>query len=281
MLTSIRRWTSLGASLIAPAIAAIALAHPSPAQALSLCGAKIHGSNWSYNSVFKGYTLHVEMTACGRATAALHPKPIFDEAVSDATRLPNGQHKGWDPSPGSLFEQFECHAFSGVAPLVKGTWNLDAWRPQVSWAQEVREKCNPAAVITDPIPAPAPAPAPLPTLPAPPEQPLEPLPTVPSAPPPAPTTYAETSGGVVHTWTNYTNAGGYEGPAMPGNDTVQIACKLGGFRVQDGNTWWYRIASSPWNYAYYGSADAFYNEPGRTSGSLLGTPFVDPDVPNC
>ena len=61
---------------------------------------------------------------------------------------------------------------------------------------------------------------------------------------------------------------------------MQIACKLQGFRVADGNTWWYRIASAPWNNAYYVSADAFYNN-GQTSGSLHGTPFVDPAVANC
>lgn len=97
--------------------------------------------------------------------------------------------------------------------------------------------------------------------------------------PPAPT-YAETSGSVVHTWSDYADAGGSEGPEIPSNDTVQIACKINGFTVADGNTWWYRIASAPWNGDYYGSADAFYND-GATSGSLLGTPFVDPNVPNC
>jgi cell wall-associated NlpC family hydrolase len=96
---------------------------------------------------------------------------------------------------------------------------------------------------------------------------------------PAPT-YSETSGSVVHTWSDYADAGGSEGPEMPSNDTVQIACKINGFTVADGNTWWYRIASSPWNDAYYGSADAFYNN-GETSGSLKGTPFVDPGVPGC
>jgi hypothetical protein len=100
-------------------------------------------------------------------------------------------------------------------------------------------------------------------------------------PVPAPSpTYAETPGSVVHTWTDYADAGGSEGPEIPSNDTVQIACKVNGFTVADGNTWWYRIASGPWNNAYYGSADAFYND-GATSGSLLGTPFVDPSVPNC
>ena len=110
-----------------------------------------------------------------------------------------------------------------------------------------------------------------------------PNPSAPSSEPPppsAPTTYSETPGSVVHTWTNYSNAGGDEGPEIPSNETVQIACKLEGFKVADGDTWWYRIASSPWNSSYYGSADAFYNN-GETSGSLKGTPFVDPNVPNC
>lgn len=103
---------------------------------------------------------------------------------------------------------------------------------------------------------------------------------VPPATAPAPATFTETTGGPSHTWTNYMNAGGYEGATIPSNASVQISCKAAGFRVADGNTWWYRIASAPWSNAYYVSADAFFNN-GATSGSLHGTPFVDPAVPNC
>lgn len=99
-------------------------------------------------------------------------------------------------------------------------------------------------------------------------------------PPPPPPTYAETTGGETHTWTDYSNAGGNEGPTIPGQTTVQIACKVQGFKVADGNTTWYRIASTPWSNAYYASADAFYND-GATSGSLHGTPYYDPNVPDC
>jgi hypothetical protein len=53
-----------------------------------------------------------------------------------------------------------------------------------------------------------------------------------------------------------------------------------GFKVADGDTWWYRITSSPWSDQYYVSADAFYNN-GQTSGTLIGTPFVDMSVPSC
>jgi surface antigen len=124
--------------------------------------------------------------------------------------------------------------------------------------------CAPSTTTPTPIPTPTPSPAPTPS----------PTPT------PTPTTYGETTGSVAHTWTNYSNAGGNEGPDVANNQTVQIACKVTGFAVADGNTWWYRIASSPWNSAYYVSADAFYNN-GSTSGSLSGTPFFDPAVPNC
>jgi hypothetical protein len=99
-------------------------------------------------------------------------------------------------------------------------------------------------------------------------------------PPPPPQTWTETVGGNAHTWTNYTNAGGAQGATIPAFTSVQISCAIEGFRVADGNTWWYRIASSPWNNTYYVSADAFYNN-GATSGSLSGTPFVDPAVAHC
>jgi hypothetical protein len=92
--------------------------------------------------------------------------------------------------------------------------------------------------------------------------------------------YLETVGVVTNTWTNYTNAGGTAGPQIARYTTVQISCKLQGFAVANGNTWWYRIASSPWSNVYYASADAFYNN-GATSGSLVGTPYHDPAVPVC
>lgn len=90
----------------------------------------------------------------------------------------------------------------------------------------------------------------------------------------------ETTGGVTHTWSDYSDAGGTEGPSIAGQQTVEVACRTTGFKVADGNTWWYEIASSPWNDEFYASADAFYND-GATSGSLKGTPFVDTAVPIC
>jgi hypothetical protein len=93
-------------------------------------------------------------------------------------------------------------------------------------------------------------------------------------------TFTETVGGPTHTWTNYSDAGGTQGATISTSQSVQVTCVVQGFKVADGNTNWYRIASSPWSNAYYASADAFYNN-GATSGSLRGTPFVDPKVPAC
>ena len=99
-------------------------------------------------------------------------------------------------------------------------------------------------------------------------------------PPSPPSPHAETVGGATNTWTNYSNAGGNQGPTIGTGQSVEVACKVSGFRVADGDTWWYRIASAPWSINYYASADAFYNN-GQTTGSLIGTPFVDGSVPNC
>jgi hypothetical protein len=102
----------------------------------------------------------------------------------------------------------------------------------------------------------------------------------PGPPPSSTTTYAETTGGAANTWSDYTTAGGTRGQGLYSNQTIQIACKVQGFVVADGNPWWYRIASSPWSNGFYVTADAFYNN-GQTDGSLQGTPFVDPAVPLC
>ena len=51
----------------------------------------------------------------------------------------------------------------------------------------------------------------------------------------------------------------HEGPSVASQQAIAIGCRLQGFTVADGSTWWYRIASSPWNNAYYVGADAFYN----------------------
>ena len=93
-------------------------------------------------------------------------------------------------------------------------------------------------------------------------------------------TYSETVGLGANTWNDYFQANGVNGPSINAGQTVQVSCRVQGFRVQDGNIWWYRIASAPWNNNFYASADAFWNN-GQTSGNFHGSSIVDFRVPAC
>lgn len=91
---------------------------------------------------------------------------------------------------------------------------------------------------------------------------------------------AEYAGGLAHTWSNPKLAEGRAGKELVAGESVLITCRLKGFKVQDGNVWWYRIGSAPWSDHFYATADAFYNN-GHRSGSLIGSKFVDLKVPLC
>ena len=111
-------------------------------------------------------------------------------------------------------------------------------------------------------------------------------PTVPASPPttptlPAPVTYTEqeTPNHPVNTFTNYHNASG-QGPAVAAGQYVQVSCKVYDPTIQSVNPdgYWYRIADSPWNNAYYSPANTFMN------GDPYGGPYThntDFNVPNC
>jgi hypothetical protein len=59
-----------------------------------------------------------------------------------------------------------------------------------------------------------------------------------------------------------------------------VLCRVRGYVVQDGDPWWYLIASEPWNGRYYATSDAFYNN-GATSGSVDTGVVVDEQIPVC
>lgn len=53
------------------------------------------------------------------------------------------QIAGWPPYSSyvyqSMFEQLQCH----LLVRLKTPYDLDAWRPVVSWVTEIRDLCNP------------------------------------------------------------------------------------------------------------------------------------------
>lgn len=114
-------------------------------------------------------------------------------------------------------------------------------------------------------------------------------PTLPPAltttnPPPTPrslSTYSETvwPQGGVGTFKNHHNASGV-GPTIGANQTVQVSCKIYDPAIVSVKPegYWYRIASSPWNDAFYSPTNVFLN------GDPTNGPYSRPtdwSVPNC
>ena len=107
-----------------------------------------------------------------------------------------------------------------------------------------------------------------------------PTPTPTATSTPAPTTHAEQEGHYgANTFTNPYNASGM-GTKIPAGTWVQVTCKVYAPAIQSANPdgYWYLIASSPWNNAYYAVANTFMN------GDPWNGPYThntDFSVPNC
>ncbi|HUB98920.1 MAG TPA: cutinase family protein [Solirubrobacterales bacterium] len=96
-------------------------------------------------------------------------------------------------------------------------------------------------------------------------------PPSPPAPPPPPTTWLEqeTPNHPVNTFTNYHNASGL-GPQIAAGQWVEVSCRVYDPTIASVNPdgYWYRIASPPWNNAYYSPANTFMN------GDPYGGPYT-------
>ena len=96
---------------------------------------------------------------------------------------------------------------------------------------------------------------------------------------PANHTEQETPNHPVNTFTNYHNASGM-GTAIAAGQWVEVSCRVYDPTIASVNPdgYWYRIASSPWNNAYYSPANTFMN------GDPYGGPYThntDFAVPVC
>jgi hypothetical protein len=111
-----------------------------------------------------------------------------------------------------------------------------------------------------------------------------PRPPTPLSPPPGPTPNPnhleqETPNHPVNTFTNYHNASGM-GPPIAAGQWVEVSCRVYDPTIASVNPdgYWYRIASAPWNNAYYSPANTFMN------GDPYGGPYThntDFSVPVC
>ena len=98
--------------------------------------------------------------------------------------------------------------------------------------------------------------------------------------PKAARTWTETVFSDSDTFADYVSAGNPKGAPLSAGQTVQVSCRLRGFKVRDGDRWWYRLASPPWDGQYYATSDVFYNT-ASTSGSGVNGVLVDKRVRIC
>ena len=82
------------------------------------------------------------------------------------------------------------------------------------------------------------------------------------------------------TFANFVSAGDPLGAPLSAGQSVEVSCRVRGFKVKDGDPWWYRLASSPWNGRFYATSDVFYNT-GNISGNPINGVIVDKKVPVC
>jgi hypothetical protein len=89
---------------------------------------------WWSPSVY-GNTLKIDPSGFARAVGISAAQGVMNNALSIA---------GWPPYSqsvyNSMFEQLQCHM--SLAPY-KSTYDLDTWRPSVSWVTEIHDDCNP------------------------------------------------------------------------------------------------------------------------------------------
>ena len=144
-----RRWTARKprlrvSGLLAALIVAAGLVlgeHASQAAASPQCpyNGYIAKAWWTYDlDPFGAVDLAVMPTRCGLDNAWYQPKVAFAEAIRKAHGALNSS---------TLYHQFQCHAAfaNGRVPLigVKSPWDLEPWRKDLPFAQQIRYQCNP------------------------------------------------------------------------------------------------------------------------------------------
>jgi hypothetical protein len=125
------------------------------------------------------------------------------------------------------------------------------------------------------VPTPSSSPSPIPTI-------VSTQSAQPAAPPETNSSgYLEQQGSHgVSTFSDPENATG-TGPRIPAMAYVVVSCRVYAPEIPSANPdgWWYRIASAPWNNAYYSPANTFWN--GDIPGNLPYTHNTDFNVPVC
>ena len=110
--------------MVVLALVAGLLAAGGSVAAAPVCDPLVRAARWDAG------TLVVRPSRCGRTIAVTEPGRVLDAAVAIAG---GGATK-------TLRDQLRCHAvFAGF----KRDWNLESYRPVVSWPDLIATACNP------------------------------------------------------------------------------------------------------------------------------------------
>jgi len=128
---------ALGASAFAPAASKASATTPVARQAW-LGRDLISSASWEH--LAPGWTLRVTPTRWARAHAGRYEVGVagWNELYSKY------RNRGLNQNLDGMRDQWICHQqFVAVREPRRATWNLDEWRPNVSYAETVRARCNP------------------------------------------------------------------------------------------------------------------------------------------
>lgn len=106
----------------------------------------IADAHWVYQSAFRGFTLQVAPTGWARGWAGSWAvgKAGWNELYKKF------KNRGLNTNLGAMEDQFVCHQqIVAIRSPRKPTWNLDEWRPNVSYLDTVRASCNPSGTSSD------------------------------------------------------------------------------------------------------------------------------------
>jgi hypothetical protein len=115
--------------LVLGALLAVGVSTAAPASALTYAR-----NAWWTNRPPYGATLSITPSGVAQAIGISAASGVWNNALSIAGVRPytSAAYK-------SMFEQLQCHLLFRF----KTPFNLDTWRPSVSWAAELRDRCNP------------------------------------------------------------------------------------------------------------------------------------------
>lgn len=128
------RFHRISATIAALAAAATLVLSAVPAGAAPARPSLTYATNawWVYGKY--GATLRITPSGIAQAIGPPAAQGIMNNALSIA---------GWPPFSNSVYnsmmEQLECH----LILRIKTPYDLDSWRPSVSWATEIHDECNP------------------------------------------------------------------------------------------------------------------------------------------